>query len=233
MKLQDLYTMDDDLLFCELDEDRDDRDDRDSEPLRKEKKDKSKKKPEQRNPDALRTELEGMKKHELREMALSMGIDPEKVDMTSKKAMRKAIMKKNGGDRAIADESISTILEAKGEKRVPLAKDAKMPYYLNEDTGDFVIPDALTCDGMVCYDAMQSLAYMREQKHPEDGFAEMVRRIGDRLAEEYKALRAQEQQPVIEAEFTVVDEAKALPPAETQEKKPEDQPKKGGGKYRK
>ena len=120
-----------------------------------------------------------MSKSELIKMGEKMGIDFDYITTQDKKAMRKAIAKahKNKAKSEKAKGSIKMVSEKK-EKTLGLqaVKDAP-PYYFDEDTRDFVIPNADVTDDMNCFNAMKSLGHIRRQKREDDGFGTMMKKL--------------------------------------------------------
>ena len=49
--------------------------------------------------------------------------------------------------------------------------------YFDEDTRDFVIPNADVTDDMNCFNAMKSLGHIRRQKREDDGFGTMMKKL--------------------------------------------------------
>ena len=145
------------------------------------KKKKKKKKKDEDSSDGVsfKDSLKEMSKSELIKMGEKMGIDFDYITTQDKKAMRKAIAKahKNKAKSEKAKGSIKMVSEKK-EKTLGLqaVKDAP-PYYFDEDTRDFVIPNADVTDDMNCFNAMKSLGHIRRQKREDDGFGTMMKKL--------------------------------------------------------
>lgn len=156
-------------------------------------------------------DLRSMSKSDLRDYMVKKGVHATSMDLTSKKAMRKAILAHFG---VVASDDNTTVALSQIEATpVPSSERVlknRPPYYYDENNGDFVVVDAQNTDPLTCYDAMSALGEVRRRKNAEDGFAVMIDRLTSRIMEEAKK-PGLHGETVIDAEFEVIDEPKGLP----------------------
>lgn len=230
MKLKDLMSKKDPVydLFSSMGED----EERRKKKKKKKKKEKKLKKAQRydsgrsrfdtRVGGPSREDLLAMGKKELRDYIVEKNIRVSAMDLTSKSAMRQAILdhlgqyradRYDGGDPSSGPVVISpnqpTVALQQTAAARPSVMDEEPPYYYDEDTGRFVIPKAQDTDALTCYDAMSALGEVRRRKNPADDFTHLMDTLTSRIIEEAKkpALSATVS-PVIEAEFEVIDEGK-------------------------
>ena len=116
------------------------------------------------------------------------------VDVKNKKSMRNAIAQRmcdmpQGGsgssyvDKQTGADKVSVGLSAAEHEAKINAMRKRPPYYIDEDSQDFVIPNCLQADDMTCFNGMMSLGAYRRDKRPSDGFGELMYRISKKLRE--------------------------------------------------
>lgn len=129
--------------------------------------------------------LKGLSRSELLQRMDKLSIPLDTVDVTDKKAMRQAIMKRmvgpylspSGGDKVPVGMSA-----AEHEAKIrPWTEKSAPPYYMDEDSGEFIIPQCRTTTDLNCFNAMMALGAVRTKSRPDDGFGELMRRISKAL----------------------------------------------------
>lgn len=131
--------------------------------------------------------LKGMTKSELLSRMDSLGIALDGVDVKSKKSMKNAIAQHMSGGtyvgKHIASDKVPVGLSAaEHEAKVKAMKD-RPPYYIDEDTQDFIIPNCVQTSDMNCFNGMMSLGAYRRNKRQDDAFGELMYRLSKKLSE--------------------------------------------------
>lgn len=177
-------------------------------------KDKDKKKSDswsKSNEKDYKDSLKELSKKQLRKKAEALGVDLDYVDKDDKKALRKAIMKAVSESKRAESIRGDKPKKEKSAGLVATSSDkitTKPPFYLDEDSKDFVIGNALDAEDMTIFQGMQSLGKMRQSKRSDDGFGELMDKITKKL------LETPTEKEVIDVEYKVVEDVKALPPKE-------------------
>lgn len=223
MKLSDLRDDRNDPLEIFFDED--------AEKGKKKKKKKGKKKDKEKrhgvtSRDAYKEDLKELSRSELHDKLIELGVDTRSIDTDSKKAMRKAIVKKVYGDNDVlpVDQSSGKKKKKKDKDKDRMRSNERIvqgipPHYYDEDTENFVITRAMDAPDMECFTAMRALGALRKEKRHSDGFGELMERLTDKITQ--AAIAEQRTEDVIDVtDFHVVDEKpkhqqKALTTTET------------------
>jgi hypothetical protein len=176
-----------------------------------ESKKKKKKKKDEDKEDLYKESLKELSKKDLRKKAAELGVGDD-VDLDSKKAMRKAILKKvksSKAEKALAKETSAQFASDSdvGAKTEAPKHEIANPYWSYDAKGDqMVIHKTLEMDDMDLYDAMKFIGKKRMVAHGgDDGFGEMMKRIDDQLRK-------------AEGVFADTREVKALPSTTREEK---------------
>ena len=161
----------------------------------------------------VRKSLKGMSKSQLLQRMDVLGIPLDHVDVTSKRAIKDAIvahMTGNSGTFAATqnDKVPVGLSRAEHEQKIQEAtiQMTRPPYYIDEASQDFIIPNCVQTSDMDCFNGMMSLGMYRRERNPDDGFGELMRRLERKLAE---MPTSQPSEIIDVTDFQVIDEPKA------------------------
>lgn len=131
--------------------------------------------------------LKGMTKSELLSRMDSLGIALDGVDVKSKKSMKNAIAQHMSGgtyvEKHVSSDKVPVGLSAAEHEAKVKAMKERPPYYIDEDTQEFIIPNCVQTSDMNCFNGMMSLGAYRRSKRQDDAFGELMFRLSKKLSE--------------------------------------------------